>query len=292
MVRPQLSTVARAGAARRGGGTMVATSDLLASSVGAVLRLEALDALPPLARDAACAGACAAGALAWLGVWTQLAQSGAVSPNISRKMVHVGSAPLFVLLWPFFSATPWARLLAAAVPALNALRLLRAGLPESAGGAAAPDGLVTAVSRSGDRAEVLKGPFIYVLVLLTATVFCWRDSAIGVLAISQMAVGDGLADIVGRRWGGSNKWPFARTKSVAGSIAFFVGASAASLGLLYWLQLWGCISILPPDTVWRVLGISLACVSVELLPTDLVDDNVSVPIVAAVLALALFGMSQ
>lgn len=284
--RPPLPALARRAPGGRRGAVALggAIEALVASSAG-------LDALSPLVRDAACAGACAAGALAWLAVWAQLAQSGAVSSNLSRKMVHVGSAPLFVLLWPFFSPAPWARALAATVPALNALRLLRAGLPASAGGRASTSGLVAAVSRSGARGEVLKGPFIYVLVLLAATVLCWRQSAVGVLAIAQMAVGDGLADIVGRRWGGSNKWPFNRDKSVAGSLAFLLGASAASLGLLRWLHGWGCIRALPTDAGVRVLLVSLACVATELLPTDLVDDNVSVPIVAAGLGLALFGAS-
>ena len=49
-----------------------------------------------------------------------------------------------------------------------------------------------------------------------------------------MAAGDGLADIVGRRWG-TVKWPFSASKSYAGTAAFVAGAfvvSAAVLGLL------------------------------------------------------------
>eukprot|EP00952_Eustigmatos_sp_NYUAD-ZCMA_P004688 20610-Eustigmatos_ZCMA.PRE.1 len=43
---------------------------------------------------------------------------------------------------------------------------------------AKPKGLVAAISRSGNPIEVLRGPFIYVLVLLVATVACWRDSLV------------------------------------------------------------------------------------------------------------------
>jgi len=58
-------------------------------------------------------------------------------------------------------------------------------------------------------------------VLLFATLFSFRESAVGVVAVTQMAVGDGLADIVGRRFG-KVKWPFSRNKSLVGSAAFVV----------------------------------------------------------------------
>jgi hypothetical protein len=58
------------------------------------------------------------------------------------------SVPWLVLLR---SASPSARLFAAAVPLLNMLRLLSVGL-----GFVKDDGLVGSVSRSGDRQELLK----------------------------------------------------------------------------------------------------------------------------------------
>ena len=39
---------------------------------------------------------------------------------------------------------------------------------------------------------------IYTTVLFLCTVFFFRDSPIGVVAMSQMAAGDGIADIIGR----------------------------------------------------------------------------------------------
>lgn len=239
--------------------------------------------LPPLARDALCAGACAGGAGAWVGIWTGLASSGAVESKLSRKMIHVGSAPLFVLVWPLFSAEPTARLFAAIVPTLNAARILLS--------ARAPEGeaaLVTAISRSGRREEVLSGPLYYVLVLFLATACAWRSSVVGVIALAQMAVGDGLADIVGRRLGGTGKWPFAPSKSIAGTTAFVLGAFGASVGLIGWLHLFGCLATSPQDAAGRALAISLSCAAVELLPSSVVDDNISVPLLGALLAALLF----
>lgn len=43
------------------------------------------------------------------------------------------------------------------------------------------------------------------------------------MAISLMCGGDGLADIVGRRWGGSAHLPWNPAKSWPGSAAMFLG---------------------------------------------------------------------
>ncbi len=46
-----------------------------------------------------------------------------------------------------------------------------------------------------------QGPLYYCIVLIFVALLCWRDSPAGVVAISLMCGGDGLADIVGRRFG-------------------------------------------------------------------------------------------
>ncbi len=76
------------------------------------------------------------------------------------------------------------------------------------------------LNRTGDRKEALGGPLIYAMGLFIGTVLFFRlvldlialpiqlydlavhtvhrDSTVGVVALSQMAAGDGLADIIGR----------------------------------------------------------------------------------------------
>lgn len=83
--------------------------------------------------------------------------------------------------------------------------------------------------RSGDRGELLRGPLYYVLALIAATLLFWRDSPAGLLAISVMSGGDGLADIVGRRWGG-NRLPWNAAKSWAGSGGMLLGGAAMAAG--------------------------------------------------------------
>ena len=82
--------------------------------------------------------------------------------------------------------------------------------------------------------------------MVIATCVFWRNSPVGVVAISLMCGGDGawrlarrapqapdaaagLADVVGRRLGKGNKLPFNSAKSFAGSAAMFLGSLAFSV---------------------------------------------------------------
>ncbi len=50
------------------------------------------------------------------------------------------------------------------------------------------------------------------------------------VAVCLMCGGDGLADIVGRRWGAGNKLPWNSAKSVAGSLAMLLGGTLMAAG--------------------------------------------------------------
>ncbi|KAJ1439345.1 hypothetical protein B484DRAFT_391834 [Ochromonadaceae sp. CCMP2298] len=210
----------------------------------------------------------------WLKIWTTVAKEGLLDSKITRKIIHSGSAPLFMAHWPLYSAAPGARLFAALVPLLQVVRLYLAGTRT----ADEASELVAAVSRTGNKTEALGGPLIYSLVLLLATSAFFRDSAVGIVAVSQMAAGDGIADIFGRRYG-KTKWPFAPTKSLVGSTAFVVGGFVVSTALLALMNHTGVLAIDVVQKAPVLLGISLLSAAVELLP--IIDDNISVPLVAA-----------
>jgi len=110
---------------------------------------------------------------------------------------------------------------------------------------------------------------------------------IGIVAASTMAAGDGMADLIGRRFGKTNKWWFSNDKSVAGTVAFAISASFVSYGLVNWLQYTGCLEIgfSSTDLALRIVGISILSSIVELLPIG--DDNFTVPLAAMAMA-ALF----
>jgi len=229
------------------------------------------------AKDLGVAAGVAAASLGWSLTAGRLVNMSMITPVLGRKLLHVTAAPLFLLSWSLFSDNPSAQWIAATIPALSISRLLGASF-----GVPSASGLVRAVSRSGNSSEVLGGPLYYSLVLLVATVFGWRSPA-AYVAVAQMAAGDGMADIVGRKYG-KTKWPFAKGKSIEGSAAFALSGFAVSLGMISFLHATGGATLTIAGAAPALLLISLISAAVELLPGQFVDDNFSVPGIAAVLA--------
>jgi dolichol kinase len=219
------------------------------------------------------------GALAYIYVKfvTSLATEGTLEPRDSRKLIHTLSAPLYLIILPIF--TPAGRCFAACVPLINGIRLYLA-----ATGDLSETDLANAVSRTGDKQEALGGPLVYVIVVFAAITLFWRENLIGVTALCTMAAGDGMADIVGRRFGAGNKWFFSENKSMAGSLAFWLSASLCTTGAAAWLSFTGCLELpfAMGELTLRITAIAAACAMVELLPFG--DDNWNVPISAAILA--------
>lgn len=203
---------------------------------------------------------------------------GIYSSKISRKLSHTLLAPFFIIVYPIFSGAEGARFFAAVVTVVNAVRLYLAATGDD------ESSLARSVSRSGDKMEALGGPFIYVCLLSVFILLFWRSTMTGIVATATMAAGDGMADLVGRRWGRNNKWWFSQDKSVAGTTAFAFFATLTSYALVNWLQLAGCLSIglESTDLFLRIALIGTLCSFVELLPVG--DDNFTVPASAALLS--------
>ncbi|XP_025679438.1 probable phytol kinase 1, chloroplastic isoform X2 [Arachis hypogaea] len=178
-----------------------------------------------------------------------------------------------------------ARYFAAFVPFVNFLRLLANGLS-----LASDEGLIKSVTREGDPKELLRGPLYYVLMLMLCALVFWRESPIGVVSLAMMCGGDGVADILGRRFG-SMKIPYNQKKSWAGSISMLVFGFLVSIGMLYYYSVAGLMQLNWESTVSRVAVVSLVATIVESLPvTKVVDDNISVPL--ATMAVASFTFSH
>lgn len=180
--------------------------------------------MPPLVQDVSVTLLVGIGAYAWVKMFDALAERRIFDQKLSRKLVHLSAGPLFILSWVLFSPDPYARYMAALVPCMQALRLIAVGT----GWLDSPN-TVRAVSRSGDRGELLRGPLYYVLIMVAITTLYWRDSPVGIIALALMCGGDGLADIVGRRFGSSNKLPYNDSKSLSGSFAMFAGTCLVEL---------------------------------------------------------------
>lgn len=216
-----------------------------------------------------------AAALTWLRVMEALAQRGLIEQKLSRKLIHIGTGPLFVLCWNLFSAQPYAPWLAALVPLAITAQFALVGF-----GLIKDEAAVKAMTRSGDPREILRGPLYYGLVFVVCTVIFWRHSPIGILALMLMCGGDGLADVVGRRWG-HTKLPFNPGKSWAGSAAMFVGGLAFALGFVAVFNILG--NFQPALDLTRTAGviaaIALVATVVEALPWPDVD-NITLTVTA------------
>ncbi len=212
-------------------------------------------------------------ALSFLKFNDLIARRGWLPEYITRKLVHIGTGPLFLLCWPLYSDAWHARWVAAVVPGSLTLLFALIGL-----GIIKKDDFVAAMSRSGDPRELLRGPLLYGVVFVATTVAFWRESPVGVVLLMLLCGGDGLADVVGRRLGRA-KLPGQRDKSWAGSLGFFFGG--ASLALLY-LALFRSFGLLQLDlrlAVGPVLLTTLLATVVEgYTPADL--DNLTVPFAA------------
>ncbi|KAL0028733.1 hypothetical protein WJX79_003020 [Trebouxia sp. C0005] len=197
---------------------------------------------------------------------------------VCRKIVHISTGPLFVLTWPLFSAAPTARVCAAAVPLCNAVRLILVAI-----GSMDRQATIKAVSRGGSRQELLRGPLLYIGIVTAVTLLFWRESPVGLMVLSLMCGGDGLADIVGRRYGFA-RLPFNHNKSWLGSLAMFTGGAVMSMVYIALFHSMGYFT----NTMQNMLGViwmtSLVATAVEALPVyGWLDDNLTVPATAAIL---------
>jgi phytol kinase len=209
------------------------------------------------------------------------AHRGWIESRLSRKLIHILTGPLFVLCWLLFPDVWYSRWLAALVPFAITLQFALIGL-----GIMKDEASVKAMSRSGDRREILRGPLYYGIVFVIMTLVFWKTSPIGMVALMLMCGGDGLADIMGRGLK-SPRLPWNKEKSVAGSLGMFLGGWVLAVFIVFIYVLKGVFlvpfsSYLLPITILALVGML-----VESLPLKDVD-NITVTLVAVFLGYLLF----
>jgi phytol kinase len=220
-------------------------------------------------------------ALTWLRANNFAARRGWVESSLSRKIIHMGTGPIFVLCWLLFSEVPYARWLAALVPFAITLQFLLVGA-----GLINDPAAVQAMSRSGDRREILRGPLLYGIVFVVITLLYWHEHPAGIIALMLLSGGDGLADVWGRRYG-QRKLPWNTGKTYAGSLGMLVGGWVFSVGVIAAYLAAGVFPGSLGDYLLPVTLIALAGTVVESLPLGEVD-NLTVPLAALVLGNVLF----
>lgn len=210
-----------------------------------------------------------------------LAQRGVIESRLSRKFIHIGTGPIFVLCWLMFPDVPISRWLAALVPLLVTAQFAAVGT-----GLIKDEAAVKAMSRTGDRREILRGPLFYGLVFVAVTLIYWKDSLIGIPALMIMCGGDGIADIVGRRVR-SPKLAWSPEKSVAGSLSVFLGGWLLTMfifGIYVWAGAFpGPVARFLLPVTWIALGATL----VESLPFKDID-NITITLACVIVGHLVF----
>ena len=220
-------------------------------------------------------------ALIWLRVNDFFAHKGWVSSQISRKIIHIGTGPLFVLCWLFFNQSNFSPYFAALVPLGITLQFALVG-----SGVINDPAAVDAMSRTGDRKEILRGPLYYGIVFILLTILFWRHSPIGMVALMMLCGGDGLADIAGKLLN-SSKLSWSQKKSVAGSLTMLIGGFTFSF-LIVWIFIsQGYLQGPIRNTILPIGLIALVATFIESLPFENVD-NITVPLVSVLLGLLVF----
>lgn len=220
-------------------------------------------------------------AVAWLRINNFAAHRGWVGSHLSRKIIHMGTGPLFVLTWLLFNDAYSARFLAALVPGLITIQFLLVGL-----GVIQDPAAVEAMSRSGDRREILRGPLFYGLVFVILTIVYWKDSPIGMVALMLMCGGDGLADIFGRRYG-RQKLPWNAEKSWMGSLGMLLGGWVFATSILAVYVAAGIFTGRLVDYLAAISIIAIAGTVVESFPLHDVD-NITVTLASVGLGYLFF----
>jgi phytol kinase len=220
-------------------------------------------------------------ALVWLRINDFFAHKGWISSDLSRKIIHIGTGPIFVLCWMFFNDAPIAPFLAALVPLGITLQfaLVGSGIIKDAAA-------VDAMSRTGDRREILRGPLFYGIAFVVLTITFWLRSPVGMVALMILCGGDGLADIVGKRVVGVHL-PWSRRKTLAGSLTMLLGGFILAV-LVVWIYV--SRGYFPGPMVDYLLPIAVIAIGttlVESLPFPDID-NITIPLVSVLIGLLVF----
>jgi phytol kinase len=220
-------------------------------------------------------------AVAFLRIMDYIAQRGWIDGKTSRKLIHIGTGPIFVLCWLMFPESPISRWLAALVPLLITVQFALVGT-----GVLKDEAAVKAMTRTGDRREILRGPLFYGIMFVAITLIYWKDSLIGIPALMMMCGGDGVADIVGRRLK-SARLPWSPQKSLAGMFSVFAGGWIMTI-VVFAIYVWtgafsGPIARFLLPVTWIAIGATL----VESLPFKDVD-NITLTVASALIGHLVF----
>ena len=199
-------------------------------------------------------------------------KKGLASQYFTRKLIHLALAPIFLFTFLLYSGewfSPW---IAVIIPTVYFIAILLINLD-----IIKISKLTTTMSRSGDPRELLRGIAYYLIVVIIVCIVGWSSypllswySPLAIFIISILAVGDGLADIIGRKVD-RYKFKIFAEKSIPGSVAMFISSLFACLAFL---------AVFGYDVISMVfltiIIVGIATIVEALSPGDL--DNITVPL--------------
>lgn len=220
-------------------------------------------------------------AISFLRLMDFFAHRGWIEGKMSRKLIHIGTGPIFVSCWLMFPDDAISRFLAALVPLLITIQFVLVGT-----GIMRDDAAVQAMTRKGNPKEILRGPLFYGIMFVLLTIIYWKDSPIGITALMMMCGGDGIAEIIGRRVK-SPKLAWSREKSFAGLVSVFIGGWLMTVFVIAVYIGAGVFAAPLMDYLLPVTWIALGGTLVESLPYKDID-NITLTVVSAVIGHIVF----
>lgn len=203
-----------------------------------------------------------------IGLSTLLQKRG-LSDEGSRKLVHIGVSNWWIIAALCFTNVLWAAVVPAVFIVLNAISYRK--------------DLFKSMERHEGAADL--GTVYYPISLLILTILCFGGFSlpyIGALGVFVMGYGDGLAAVVGKRFGKMQYTVFGNTKSFLGSLTMFLVSFVVCAIILY------IVTPLFMGTVFlQALILSLIATIVEAL-TPLGLDNLTVPLLTFLVYQFLF----
>ncbi|MBC7087978.1 MAG: phosphatidate cytidylyltransferase [Tissierellales bacterium] len=154
-----------------------------------------------------------------IGISTLLTRKNILKDEGSRKFIHIGVSNWWILAMIFFDNNIYASIVPALFIVLNYLSYRK--------------NLFTAMERGGDKEDL--GTVYYAISLFILSILTFKDinyAYIGALGILTMGYGDGLAAVIGKRYGRKKYKIFGSTKSLIGSLTMFVVTFIVNLIIL------------------------------------------------------------
>ena len=227
----------------------------------------------------------------------RIQKSGKLPTYITRKIIHIVVAPIFLLTWFLYTGSWFSRFIAMIVPLAFIGQFVAIGT-----GLMKDEDSVRSMSRTGDPKELLQGTLYYSIVILIVTVvwFYISPSALAystlkgnpaaLVIIGCLAGGDGFADIIGRKYGKKKFGIGGAQKSFAGALGMFFGSFIFSWGLVAIFSIevdnFNLIQIMLPIAI-----ISLVATVVELLSPPHID-NITIPVAVIIVIVLLFYLTH